>query len=263
MLQIPKGELPTQTQRYLDRQQGKIDALIDYPARVDAGRALWDAKSKARFDEVRTALASICPGARRCHYCEDSAADEIEHIWPKNFYPDKVFCWCNYLYACGPCNGSSKGDRFAVFDEREERVDLGRGKNGPVMPPRAGDALFVDPRREDPMDYLDLDLGTGLFIPRSPAGSRDYQRAKYTIEVLKLNTRDYLKHARRSAYRSYLDALRQYVSDKQGGATGDELAAKRREIEGRHHPTVWREMIRIREDVRELASLFAEAPELT
>ncbi len=213
MLRIPKGELPTQTQNYLDGQQEKIDALLDYPARVKAGKALWDSKTntkkgKERFDEVRAALARLCPGARRCHYCEDSAADEIEHLWPKNFYPDRVFRWGNYLYACGPCNGSSKVDRFAVFDEREERVDLVRGKNDPVVAPPAGDTVFVDPRREDPMDYLDLDLDTGIFIPRSPKGSRNYLRAKYTIEVLKLNTRDYLKHARRSAYRSYLDSLR-------------------------------------------------------
>jgi len=148
VLRIPKGELPTQTQNYLDGQQEKIDALLDYAARVKAGKDRWDArmntkKGKERFHEVRTALARLCPGARRCHYCEDSAADEIEHLWPKNFY------------------------------------------------------------------------------------------------------------------------LRQYVSDKQGGATEDELAAKRREIEGRHHPTIWREMIRIRDRVPALAALFAEAPEST
>jgi uncharacterized protein (TIGR02646 family) len=268
VLRIPRGELPTQTQSYLDGQQGKIDELTDYLDRVRTAKALWDSKTnskkgKERFDEVRNSLERLCPGARRCHYCEDSAADEIEHIWPKNFYPDRVFRWGNYLYACGPCNGSSKGDRFAVFDEREERVDLVRGKKGPAVAPSASNAVFADPRREDPMDYLDLDLYTGIFIPRSPEDSREHLRAKYTIEVLKLNARDYLTHARRSAYRTYLDSLRQYVSDKQGGATEDELAAKRREIEGRHHPTVWREMIRIRHRVPGLAALFAEALELT
>ena len=263
MLRIPGGELPEQTRNYLDAQQEKIDGLPDYPAQVEKGTALWESKSQSQFDEVRTALEKLCPGARRCHYCEDSAADEIEHIWPKKFYPDRVFRWGNYLYACGPCNGSSKGDRFAVFDRHGERVDLIRGRNDPVVPPAAGDTVFIDARQDDPMDYLDLDLDTGIFIPRSPEGSRDYQRAQYTIEVLKLNARDYLKHARRSAYRSYLDSLRQYVSDKQGGATDAELAAKRQEIAGRHHPTVWQEMIRVRDRVPELARLFAEAPELT
>lgn len=267
MLRIPEVELPAPTQSYLDGQQEKLDELADYPARVKSGKALWDSKTntkegRTRFEEVRAALERLCAGARRCHYCEDSAADEIEHIWPKKFYPDKVFRWGNYLYACGPCNGSSKRDRFAVFDEHQERVNLIRGKNDPVMPPPAGDAVFVDPRRENPMDYLDLDLDTGIFIPRSPDGSRDYLRAKYTTEVLNLN-RDYLTHARRRAYLSYLDSLRQYVRDKQGGATEDQLAAKRREIEGQHHPTIWREMIRIRDRVPELAALFSEASELT
>lgn len=262
MLRIAQANLPVQTQSYLDGQQDQIDRLADYPAQVEQGSARWDSKNQTRFDEVRMALENLCPGARRCHYCEDSAADEIEHIWPKKFYPDRVFCWNNYLYACGPCNGSSKRDQFAVFDVNCERVDLVRRKNDPVVPPPAGDPIFIDPRREDPMDYLDLDLGTGMFVPRSPEGSNAYLRADYTIRVLKLNERDYLKHARRSAYRSYLDSLYQYVFAKRGGETESALSAKRREIEGRHHPTVWREMIRIRDRDPELGPLFAEAPEL-
>lgn len=262
MLRIPQADLPEPIERYLDQQQQRINALRDYPGRIAKGKALWEAKNRNQFDAIRIALEALCPGARRCHYCEDSAADEIEHIWPKTFYPCKVFRWANYLYACGSCNGSSKRDQFAVFDEHEERVDLIRRKHDPVVPPPAGDPVFIDPRREDPMDYLDLDLGTGVFVPRAPEGSREYLRADYTIKVLKLNERDYLKHARLSAYRSYLDSLRQYVQDKRAGADEDRLLAKRREIEGRHHPTVWREMIRIRDRDPELRSLFAEAAEL-
>jgi hypothetical protein len=81
-------------------------------------------------------------------------------------------------------------------------------------------------------------------------------------EVVFLDGNGYRVHARRSAYRSYLDSLYQYVLAKRDGATESALSAKRREIEGRHHPTVWREMIRIRDRDPELGPLFAEAPEL-
>ena len=33
----------------------------------------------------------MCAGAKRCMYCEDSAADEVEHHLPKNLYPEFVF----------------------------------------------------------------------------------------------------------------------------------------------------------------------------
>ena len=28
----------------------------------------------------------MCSGAERCHYCEDSKADEVEHLLPKDAY---------------------------------------------------------------------------------------------------------------------------------------------------------------------------------
>ena len=54
---------------------------------------------------------SCAPGARRCGYCEDSDGDEIEHIKPRDLYPEKTFAWENYLLACGQCN-RSKSSRF-------------------------------------------------------------------------------------------------------------------------------------------------------
>ena len=54
-------------------------------------------------------------------YCEDSVADEVEHFRPKDLYPDVVFAWRNYLYACGQCNGG-KNNRFSIVRAGHRRI---------------------------------------------------------------------------------------------------------------------------------------------
>lgn len=46
--------------------------------------ALWDAKPKATFLEVRTVLRKMASGRERCMYCEDNEGTDIEHFWPKS-----------------------------------------------------------------------------------------------------------------------------------------------------------------------------------
>ncbi|MBX3729546.1 MAG: hypothetical protein KF858_10215 [Candidatus Sumerlaeia bacterium] len=45
-------------------------------------------------------------------YCEDSRATDIEHIRPKEHYPEVAFVWENYAYACNVCNQQYKSDRY-------------------------------------------------------------------------------------------------------------------------------------------------------
>jgi hypothetical protein len=91
-------------------------------------------------------------------YCEDAPADEVEHHSPKDLYPELVFTWRNYLYACGPCNGP-KNNRFAVMDPADGRlIDVSRPRGAPVIPPAQGTLALLDPRRDDPMAFLMLDL---------------------------------------------------------------------------------------------------------
>lgn len=227
---------------HLETQQLLIDKLSTYEEKVQAAKTAWDNKSRKTFDEIRQVLDSICPGARRCHYCEDSAADEIEHVWPKNFYPEKTFSWRNYLFACGPCNGSNKRDQCAVFDNQGNILDIERKKGAPVIAPPKGDPLFIDPTSEDPTEYLSLDLETGLFVPIHSKGSREHYRAEYTLRVLGLNDRDYLSRARRHAYSAYKDALESYVALKKKGCTRKEQFSKHAEISEKHHPSVWHEI---------------------
>lgn len=242
MLKLPQVSVCGSARIYLEKQQQAIDELPTYAERVESAQKAWDGKSRPAFEIVRSILDAICPGARRCHYCEDSAADEVEHVWPKKFYPERTFVWRNYLFACGPCNGSNKRDQFAVFDDAGNQIDIVRKKDDQVTPPPEGDPLFIDPILEDPTDYISLDLQTGIFVPLAARDSREFKRAEYTLTILGLNSRDYLSRARRNAYASYSDALGAYTRLKEEGGTQEDLLSKQIEISEKHHPSVWHEI---------------------
>jgi len=227
MIQIPSRELPTQAGRALKQYQAAVDAEPDFPARVRLAAAKFKQHNRgdnAAFRQVRRTLTLMCAGAKRCMYCEDSAADEVEHHRPKDLYPEHVFGWENYLYACGPCNGP-KNNRFAVFAADGSFVDLTRKRGTPVRPPAPGMPVLLHPRTEDPLAYMMLDIAgnTFLFVPTAPAQSHEFERASYTIEVLRLNHRDHLPVARREAFGSYKSRLAEYVHRRDAGAGGPTL----------------------------------------
>jgi hypothetical protein len=204
----------------------------------------------------------MCPGAMRCVYCEDSALDQVEHIAPKDWFPELVFVWDNYVYACGPCN-RWKSDNFAVFVHATGQLThLERERNAPVLPPEPGDPVFLNPRVDDPLAYLQLDLlSTFYFGPILPLSTREGQRADYTIEVLGLNERDELPVARADAYENYCARLAVYVYEKAHGAAQSELNWLRDRLLRSNHPTVWREMVRQQATIPKLSDLFVQAPE--
>lgn len=112
------------------------------------------------------------------------------------------------------------------------------------------------------MDFIILDLNTFIFIPLPGKGKIEIARAKYTIETLELNSRDYLVNARKHAFHSYKDSLETYINKKLNGEASDQLLIRKNEINGRHHPTVWSEMKRQSSFHPELKKLFDAAPEL-
>lgn len=267
MIQLPDAPLPTRAASQLEKWQDEINVLATYPQRVSAAKSQFSArntKANKTFQAVKTMLTAMCSGARRCSYCEDSAADEVEHFRPKDLYPEAVFAWNNYLYACGNCN-SPKSNKFAVFSEQNGAiVDVTRPKKvdpSTITPPLMGRALLIDPRRENPLDFMDLDvLDTFVFIERDDTPEIE-QRARYTIETLHLNDRDFLVQARREAFISYRARLREYNHFKHGSALQTQLNATIAAIQRMQHPTVWREMQRKSAVVPELVALFRESPE--
>lgn len=245
-----------------------------FEQRVAAAKEEWGIKTgtvakKAVFDEIRDLLTKACWGARRCNYCEDSVADEIEHFRPKDWYPDVAFVWSNYLYACGPCNGP-KNNRFPIFPIAGDATvkELYRKKGAPAVAPQPGDPVLIDPRVEDPMAFLFLDIQGDLkFAPRSdlPTDSREHARARWTIDVLHLNDRDDLVRARtttRDALRlALVAAFLAKVSPAEVPAGADPIGDAQRTVKGTPHRFVWEEIVRHRTTVSLYDKLFKDVPE--
>lgn len=131
-----------------------------------------------------------------------------------------------------------------------------------MIPPTPGTTVLINPRSENPLDFMMLDLnGTFLFVGLGSKRSRQYRRAAYTIELLGLNKRDYLVTARGRAAHSYSVHLRDYVLQRKAGASKPELDQLIRAIQNMSHPTVWREMQRQLKTTFPSENLFALAPE--
>jgi uncharacterized protein (TIGR02646 family) len=263
MVRIQAVDLPRAAEQGLRRYQAEIDGEPSYAKRVELAAAKFAGpKGNAVFSQVKGTLDAMCAGARRCMYCEDSAADEVEHHHPKSLYPELTFVWSNYLYACGPCNGP-KNNRFAVFTARGEVFPILRQPGARIAKPPAGDKVLLHPRAEDPLDYLMLDIGGGtfLFVPVADKGSREFKRAEYTIDVLGLNRRTFLPRARREAFGSYRARLVEFGQKKESGAGRSELDLLAEAVRHMQHPTVFHEMKRQRALLPEIDALFRRVPE--
>src|SRR5262249_15113288 len=140
-------------------------------------------------------------------------------------------------------------------------VEVTRPRGAEVAPPKAGDPVLIDPRHEDPLEMMGLDLDTFRFLPKGSQRSRNYQRAQYTIDLLCLNSRPELPMAREEAYKDYSARLEQYITAKQKGKPASLLQRYRDALKRMRHPTVWQEMKRQQSLIPELRALFAEAPE--
>lgn len=242
--------------------QDAVNAEADYPARVAKAKASWKSHRDSRtMQDVAVSLEQMCCGGRRCAYCEDSLADEVEHIWPKSLYPALVFDWLNYLYACGSCN-LKKGASFAVYPAASGTWRcVSRKKRDPVIEPTSGEMVFIDPRCEDPRDFFTMDLrGSFRICIQSGLTGRARERAKYTLEQLPLNS-DPLRKQRRNAYRHYVSELQHYIRGCEHNKTARQLRKHRLALADFAHQTVWFEMKRQQAKIPELAALFARAPE--
>lgn len=260
MIRLTDVPLPAETATQLDAWQRELDAMPDYAARVGAADERFKARNRAEnrtFAVVRRHLDAMCYGERRCGYCEDSLADEVEHIRPKALFPEQAFVWRNYIYACGPCNGAKRGR----FPRRvgTQVIDVARRRGEPVVAPASGIDVLLDPREDDPSHFFMLDLETGMIVARPRLDAWERQRAELTLEVLPLN-RDVLLRARRQQCKNYVARLEQYVRLRDE----DELAdaeAYARDIRTMGHPMVWSEIRRHQARDSRFNRLFVRAPE--
>lgn len=258
----------------LEKFQAEIDSLPTFGERSARAKELFSRKNTKKnrvFAEVKRLISELCNSTRRCVYCEDSLADEVEHIYPKDLFPGKCFSWENYVYACGPCNGP-KNNKFALFCDLDGCFLEVNPKSGqPAAEPPPGSSVFLNPRVEDPMDYCMLDLSsTFVFKPLVGIRKRNRERVIYTYDVvLRLNSeeREELREARKQAYDSYKARLYYYIQIKDAAPKSSKLKKMIEGIKGYNHPSVWKEMQRYHRLGKlqgidpELERMFTQAPE--
>lgn len=244
MQTIALCELSDQDKLTLAARQGEIDSWGTFQERVEFAKQLFGDKSRALFSRVRSALQVAAGDLVRCGYCEDSCADEVEHVWPKNFFPGRTFDHSNYLFACGICN-PAKNDKFSVrhagtwVDLPAQRKTLGF-----VVPPST-DTRFIDPLTEEPLDLLWLDIleKTFMIVPINDPGTLEHDRATFTIDALRLN-REFLVESRRNAYTGFTDRIHRYIDCKENGDDQALLDQRLFELRRTPHQTVRMEMRR-------------------
>jgi uncharacterized protein (TIGR02646 family) len=273
MLGIRHRDLPVNAAEILHDLQIGIDAEPDYPTKVSLAHALWDARrgtkdGRAAFTLIRDTLAAMCIGSVRCAYCEDSLADEVEHIRPKSLFPEFTFVWSNYCFACGPCNGP-KGNRHATIIAGALSEFI-RRRGALVVAPPPGRLALIDPRSEDPTEFLELELGGQLpdgqvlvgtfeFLPKDNLPMDDIHRAEFTIEVLGLN-REVIRAARANAFGGFRARLAEYARALEDGAGINRLEDLKSDLLKTPHLTVFHEMRRQQAHLPDIQALFARAP---
>jgi hypothetical protein len=105
-------------------------------------------------------------------------------------------------------------------------------------------------------------LDTFHFVPSHQRGSKEHERADYTVKVLELNERaDLLPTARGAAYCAYMGLLDRYIRRRNEGAPQEELDRLVSALQRIGHRTVWEEMKRQRNSIPQLEQLFDQVPE--
>lgn len=179
MRRIRRLDLPAPTQQSLNRKQAQTDAKRASGTLNVEGT--W--RSARKSNPVKTALGvlqAMAGNRHRCMYCGDSHGTDIEHFWPKQRHPARMFRWPNMLLCCTEC-GRFKGDQFPLAD---------------------GLPLVVDPTAEDPWQALDFDPTTGNLVARfDPVANGWIPKGIETVKALHLDCREALASGYQQTHR--------------------------------------------------------------
>jgi uncharacterized protein YdcH (DUF465 family) len=294
MLQLNSKYLTVPTNQHLASVQKSINKKTTFTDKSDAALTSWKKKTdtkdgKTAFNEIKLTLTGMCIGKGICNYCEANEATDIEHVRPKSLFPQHSFIWQNYILACKTCNMTYKGSKVSIFYPRNSNIVQNitpSSKNALKLPPANTDTLLINPHTEDPTTFIRLDLvgGTFNYIPIQEEGTREYLRADYTINtILKLNDRQALVEARKSAFRNFQNLLKNYIKVSKATnyqeleeATGDHPQVNhlnsisdeinriqtniKNAIQNHVQPTVWFEMKRQRAKLKNTNQLFEQLP---
>lgn len=210
MIRLASKHLDAPVQQILDNLQQRVNNEPSFDKKTKKVQSLWNSKGgkkgKDAFTKIGEVLYSLTIFEGLCNYCEQSEANDIEHIDPKSFFPEKAFVWENYLLACKQCNSGLKLDKCHVLNLNNELVEVIRGSQPPFH-----NVAFINPRLEDPGQFMLLNLQSFKFEILPGLSRRDENRVKSTLDILELNNRDPLIQARKSAGQHYFEKLDRLV----------------------------------------------------
>ncbi len=250
MIRLLTKTLDANTQKTLADLQAQINAETTFEQQAAKAKALWNAKSsgltKAAFETIKSELFDLCVFTGVCNYCEQNEAGDIEHIYPKSFFPEHAFVWDNYLLACKTCNSGFKLDKCYVINATDNSVTKTERGNKPPH----NEIAFINPRTENPNDFMVLNPYTHRFeiIISTEEDKKSFNKANYTLRILELNERDVLVAARKSAANHYYDCLERIVRIS-NSKTIEELQEVLRPNEGRFDFT--RPLEHIKNEIKE------------
>lgn len=164
---------------------------LERPACPNPGALRTDYKHPDNKDALRSACFD------KCMYCESKISHtyygDIEHIRPKDSFPELEFEWENLGYACARCNGF----KSSKYDE---------------------DLPFVNPFEEDPNEFI-VAAGHFLFQKKGSA------RAEVTIGEIELNRPELLERRteRMAAISNLVDKFEREASERLKGLIAQEL----------------------------------------
>lgn len=167
---------------------GLDDIRITFtPAWVSYYRSqVGEKPSDSRWQDFSGELRSRFHGT--CGYCEERVTPGgVDHFRPKSKFPEIVYEWANWVFACDSCN-HAKNDKW----------------------PPSG---YVDPCEcscgDRPENFFDFDLHTGEIISKPGLTEQQHRKAWQTIDDLALNHMGHTnnRRARVSEMRMFLEYL--------------------------------------------------------
>ncbi len=131
----------------------------------------WNRFLKSKARQALAEALDVC-FRYKCAYCEQVAAKDIEHFYPKGKYPKNMFRWENLLRGCKNCN-NAKRDKFPLRD---------------------GQPVLLNPCEDEPLDYFVWSFTTGAMgVNPEPMRGR---RAATTRDMFSLNQEPYREERR-------------------------------------------------------------------
>lgn len=159
MLRIDCPSLPPDLQAYLDNRC--------------AQNSSWNSLSgSVAADQIKTYLSAAFH--HKCGYCEKIEASTVDHFWPQSNDPSKRWQWNNFILACDECQRSKHAQ----------------------LPIDAEGRWMVNPRVDEPLEFLYFDYVTGIVVPL-PTSEETLARGRVTVERLGFDHRSMLNEERR------------------------------------------------------------------